>query len=86
MITLFSIDKHLIMKQEDFQKNIRKVNHRVNAYYEQSSSQYGCIVLHEHLGLVPNIINVSKYLIGQHFTLMIPDLFAANIQNTLLNN
>ena len=72
---------------EKFKKNIKRINEDVNAYYQPAAkATYACLVLHEHLGLVDNIVQVSKYLLGPKITLMIPDLFTTVTSKTLLNN
>jgi dienelactone hydrolase len=59
----------------------------VNAYTRIAEKPtIACIVLHEHLGLVKNIVQTSEFLMSNKISVMIPDLFLSVTAKTLLNN
>ncbi len=48
------------MSKQQFQSNIKQFAQKVNAYIRIADpGSYGCIVIHEHLGLVENIVQTT---------------------------
>ena len=48
------------MSKNQFQSNIKQFAKKVNSYIKIADTKsYGCIVIHEHLGLVENIVQTT---------------------------
>ena len=70
-----------------FKKNIKRITKDINAYYEPApKATHAFLVLHEHLGLVENVVEVCRYIVGTKISFMIPDLFTTVTSKSLLNN
>ena len=74
------------MSKTEFQTSIKQIGDNVNAYVRITKTTHACLVIHEHLGLVENIVQTTEFLLGSNISVMIPDLFVTVTSKTLLNN
>ena len=74
-------------ERHHFAQHLLRVEDGLNAYFRPAEkTSHACLVLHEHLGLVENLVATVENLIGERTSIFIPDLFSAVTSKSLLNN